>query len=166
MCVSKSNKNWFVLYTKPRCEKKVSEELSKLSIENYCPQFISVKQWSDRKKKVKEPLFKSYVFVYLGDQEKDIVFQVSGVVRYLFWLGKHAIVRNEEIIAIKDFLSEVNSYKERNLEFTYLQELQIVQGPFKGKTGRFLYKRKNQLILEVEALGVAIKAQMHHSFIV
>jgi transcription antitermination factor NusG len=61
----------------------------------------SVRQWSDRKKKVVVPLFNSYVFVQVADSDRSLVFQSVGAVRYLFWLGKPAIVRDEEIGTIK-----------------------------------------------------------------
>ena len=78
---------WYVIYTKPRNEKKVAERLQQIGITVYCPMITMIKQWSDRKKKVQIPLLNSYVFVCLEDKEREKVFQVSGVVRYLFWLG-------------------------------------------------------------------------------
>ena len=77
---------WYVLYTKSRQEKKVTEALNLLGVNAYCPVVTTMKQWSDRKKKVEEPLIKSYVFVNLEESNRDIVFEVPGVVRYLFWL--------------------------------------------------------------------------------
>ena len=52
---------WYALYTKPRWEKKVAKALEKIGIIVYCPMITEVRQWSDRKKKVTLPLFKSYV---------------------------------------------------------------------------------------------------------
>ena len=60
-----------------------------------------IKQWSDRKKKVEIPLINSYVFVNIEDKNRNIVFEVSGVVRYLFWLGKPAVIQEQEIEALK-----------------------------------------------------------------
>ena len=81
---------WFALYTKPRNEKKVAENLAALGIEVYCPLVTTIKQWSDRKKKVESPLIPSYVFVKIEEANRKEVFQVSGVVQYVFWLGKPA----------------------------------------------------------------------------
>ncbi|MDT0651627.1 UpxY family transcription antiterminator, partial [Autumnicola edwardsiae] len=88
---------WYVLYTKPKWELKVYENLQKKDIKAYCPTVTEVKQWSDRKKKITAPLFRSYIFVYLAEKERSEVFEVPGVVRYLYWLGKPAIVRDVEI---------------------------------------------------------------------
>jgi transcription antitermination factor NusG len=89
--------NWYVVYTKPKWEKKVAEQLKK-GIACYCPLVTQVRQWSDRKKKVEVPLFNSYVLVA---RSTKIWFSIGRVVRYLFWLGKPAIVRDEEIDTIK-----------------------------------------------------------------
>ena len=96
--------SWYVLYTKPRTEKRVAESLEQMGVEVYCPLITEIKQWKDRKKKLKTPLFKSYVFIKLEEKNRNRVFDVPGVVRYLFWLGKPAIVRNEEIEVIQEWL--------------------------------------------------------------
>ena len=67
--------NWYVLYTKSRNEKLVAERLKEIGIETYCPVLKKVKQWSDRKKVVEEPLFKSYVFVRLEEHNRKDVFK-------------------------------------------------------------------------------------------
>ncbi len=80
--------NWYVVYTKPKWEKKVAEQLKNAGVECYCPLIVKIHQWSDRKKKVEVPLFNSYVFVRLAEEDRNLVFQSTGAVRYLFWLGK------------------------------------------------------------------------------
>lgn len=155
--------HWYALYTKPRNEKKVAEKLADLGIEVYCPLVTTVKVWSDRKKKIKEPLFKSYVFVKINDHQRDVVFQSHGVVRYVFWLGKPAVIRDAEILAIQDFLQHTEIKEGHRIEFEYLQELDVLSGPFKGQKGKYLQKNKNRLILLIESLGMVIKAEMHHS---
>ena len=52
-----TEKKWYAVYTRPKWEKKVAELLSRKRIENYCPLNKSIKQWSDRKKTIFEPLF-------------------------------------------------------------------------------------------------------------
>ena len=95
---------WYVLYTRPKSEIKVAESLQKVAVQVYCPTITEVRQWSDRKKKVTVPLFRSYVFVKLKEKERYKVFDVPGVVRYLYWLGKPAIVRDAEIEIIQQWL--------------------------------------------------------------
>jgi len=83
---------WYVLYTKPRNEKKVTRLLQEKGVEVYCPMQESIKQWSDRKKKVQEPIFRSYVFVKMDDYETESarVLRTAGTVRFLWWLASRA----------------------------------------------------------------------------
>jgi len=163
-CETVNIPNWYVLYTKPKNEKKVAEQLSDFGLEVYCPLVKTMKVWSDRKKKVSEPLFKSYVFIKVTETQRDDAFEAHGVVRYLHWLGKPAVVREEEIEAIRNFLSETEDMTQ-NLEFEYLQELRVLHGPFKGREAKYLYTNKNKIILQVESLGIVIKAELHHSHV-
>jgi len=125
---------WYVLYTKPRQEKKVTDTLNAIGIEAYCPLVTVVKQWSDRKKKVQVPLINSYVFVNIEEHQREAVFKVSGIVRYLFWLGKPAVVRAVEIEALQQSLEGVVA----SFEVSAIQKdtiYKIPEGPFQGFEG-------------------------------
>ena len=89
--------NWFVLVTKPRNEKKVESRLNEIGIEAYCPVRTELRQWSDRKKKIKTPLLPSMLLVKISNNLRDIVFDIPHVRRYLFWKGQPAIVREDEV---------------------------------------------------------------------
>ncbi len=97
--------NWYVLHTKPRSEKKVEEELLSLGIHAYCPTRSEVRIWSDRKKKIDAPVLPSMVLVNIDDKNINRVFESSKVVRYMFWLGKRATVRQSEIDILKKYLN-------------------------------------------------------------
>jgi len=99
-------KIWYAVYTKPRWEKKVAAMLLEKGIENYCPVNKVTRQWSDRKKVVMEPVFKGYVFVKLEDNKKWQVKDVNGILNFVYWLGKPAVIRDEEIDTIRKFLNE------------------------------------------------------------
>jgi transcription antitermination factor NusG len=99
-------KNWYAVYTKPQCEKRVATQFSKKKIENYCP-LSCVETHNFRKHKlVFEPLFKSYVFVYITEAEIENLKKIDGVVNLLYWLGKPAIIKEDEIAAIKEFTND------------------------------------------------------------
>ena len=55
--------NWYAIYTRAKAEKKVYEQLERSGYEVYLPLTTTIKQWSDRKKKIKTPLISSYVFI-------------------------------------------------------------------------------------------------------
>lgn len=147
--------NWYALYTKPRNEKKVEEQLHKMGLEVFCPKVTVVKQWSDRKKKVSQPLIPSYVFIKIKEQERDLVFSVSGVVRYLFFLGKPAIIKESEINAMKETLN--HDFKEVGvMDLEKGQKFTIEEGTFKGQEATFLEQKGNKIILRLESLGIKL----------
>jgi transcription antitermination factor NusG len=152
--------NWYALYTKPRWEQKVAKELEKRDIEVYCPTITEVKQWSDRKKKVTSPLFKSYVFVYLEEKNRSQVFDVPGAVQYIFWLGKPAIIRQEEITTIKNWLEEDDV---ESVEVSHLSpgdRLTIAEGSFKGKEAVVQKVGKKRLKLVLKSLGLVVNVKV------
>ncbi|MBZ4041980.1 UpxY family transcription antiterminator [Flavobacterium hibisci] len=149
--------NWYVVYTKPKWEKKVAEKLNEIGIECYCPLFTQIKQWSDRKKKIEVPLFNSYVFVKLSDLDRNSVFQVAGVVRYLFWLGKPAIVRNEEILTIKQSLSNNNISNVSLVPYKKGDKVKLETGVFSSQNAIVQEVTNTHCIVVLESLGCILK---------
>ena len=148
-------KKWFVVYTKPQQELKVAEQLTTMGITNYCPTITLVKQYSDRKKKVTKPLLSSYVMVELEDKERNKVFACSGIVRYLFFLGKPAVVPFSEINLIQDHLNGVyNDSKVTTLSVG--DSHTITEGPFSGVSGRVVETDNTKVKLELASLGMSI----------
>jgi transcriptional antiterminator RfaH len=149
--------NWYVVYTKPKWEKKVAEKLIQAGIECYCPLITQIKQWSDRKKKIEVPLFNSYVFVHLADTDRNSVFQIAGVVRYLFWLGKPAIVRDEEINIIKTSLSAPNISDVSVSSIKIGDRITLESGAFSNQSAIVQEVSKTHYILVLESLGCILK---------
>ena len=148
-------KKWFVLYTKPQQELKVTDQLSAMGITSYCPTITLVKQYSDRKKKVTKPLISSYVMVKLEDKERQKVFSCSGIVRYLFFLGKPAVVPAFEINLMQDHLNGVyNDFKVTTLSVG--DSHTITEGPFSGVTGKVVETDNTKVKLELASLGMRI----------
>ncbi len=150
---------WYVLYTNPKAEKKVAEQLTKIGIVNYCPLITKVQQWSDRKKKLVAPLFSSYVFVNIEDNQRNSVFAVKGAVRYLFWLGNPAIVREDEIATIKNWLDNDSI----NIEIETVKpgdKLTISDGPFKSQSGIIQEVNKHTVRLVLESMGIVLTMKL------
>lgn len=158
-----SRKNWLVVYTKPRWEKKVYSLLTDNNIEAYCPLNKVRKKWSDRVKWLEEPLFKSYVFVRIGIEEQMDVRMINGVVNFVYWLGKPAVVKNKEIEVIRKFL---NDYEEVWAEPTELQrdtKVVIRQGAFMDKEARVVKVAKNKVRVVIESIGYSLVAVVARS---
>ena len=148
--------NWYVVYTKPKWEKKVAEQLNKFGITCYCPLITQVRQWSDRKKKIEVPLFNSYVFVQVAESDRNLVFQSTGAVRYLFWLGKPAIVRDEEINVIKGWLNAPETVAISVSPFQVGDTIELESGPFVSQKAIVKEVTNTHYVLVLEALGCVL----------
>ena len=148
-------KKWFVVFTRPQQELKVATQLSALGITNYCPTITLIKQYSDIKKKVTKPLLSSYVMVELEEKERNKVFACNGIVRYLFFLGKPAVVPANQINLMQDHLNGVyNDFKVTTLGVG--DSHTITQGPFSGVSGRVIETDNIKVKLELASLGMRI----------
>jgi len=154
-----NNKNWYVIITKPRSEQKVAKRLEDLGVEVYCPVKTEVRQWSDRTKKIKVPILPSMLLVRLMDVDRDQVFLASGVLRYLFWLGKPAIVSSKEIEILKETL--VSNYSKVSIEKMEVGDVIAVDGfgTLKEK-GTIKYFSGNQCWVVLHSLGYVVKLQI------
>jgi transcription antitermination factor NusG len=100
---------WTAFYTKPRNEKKAADRLISEGYNIYCPTRSVVKQWSDRKKKVTEPVFSSYIFANVNEISRPEILTNPSIVSNVHWLGKPAVIRDKEISEIRNFLNEFPS---------------------------------------------------------
>ena len=157
-------KKWYALYVKSRTEKKVSVELSYLEIEHYLPLQKVLKQWSDRKKWVEEPLFRSYIFVNITQAEYFKVLNVFGAVKYISFEGKAVIVPNQQIEAIRFYLNEKDPEKTDDLHWEKGQKVEVVSGSLTGLVGELVEVRgKHKVSIEIEAVGSALLLQIPKS---
>lgn len=152
---------WTAFYTKPRCEKKAADRLFAKGLEVYCPTRTVIKQWSDRKKKVLEPVFVSYLFGKVDDLSRTDFLMDPGVVSNVRWLGKPVIIRDQEILEIKAFLEEFTASDIVIKEFKEKQQVNITSGPLSGLTGIVKYSKGNKTILTLESLGLEIQAEIN-----
>ena len=144
-------KNWYVLYTSPRFEKRVRERLERNGVECYLPLHRCPRVWSDRVKLVDVPLFNSYIFVRCKAHEIYSMISINGVVRVVFYNGLPAIIRQEEIDAIKQFLEEA---KEKVL--CTGDEVEILTGSMKHRFGKIVKIKKKYVLLHIEQLAATV----------
>jgi len=151
--------NWYVVYTKPKWEKKVAERLNEIGVVTYCPLITKVSQWSDRKKTVSVPLFNSYIFVQTEEKDRNKIFAVTGAVRYLFWLGKPAVVRDSEIEAIQNWLRAPDDFELSIDKWQKGDTVILESGPFITQSATIQEVKQNHYILILESLGCVLKVK-------
>ena len=152
---------WYVLVTRPKWELKIYKALLGKGIEVCCPAYTSIRQWSDRKKKIKLPYFRGFVFVRLKESDRKLVFTVPGVVRYLFWQGKPAVVRDEEMAVMKEYLQEKGSANHILVErLAPGDKVTFKYGVLKDREAVVEEIEQNKILLVLPALGYRIRARM------
>lgn len=153
-----NSEKWYALYTNPRAEKKVAEALSLKGFENYLPLQTTIKQWSDRKKKVQEPLFKSYIFIKT-DLNRFLyeVLSIPGIIKFVK-IGKEVNPVRETIIqAIKLSLLHFDSVELAPANFSLNEKVKVIAGPLTGIEGHIAELSSNQYFaINIEQLGTSM----------
>lgn len=151
-------KKWYVVYTRPRWEKKVAGILLAKGIEHYCPLNKVMKQWSDRKKIVLEPLFKGYIFVRLEEAVKWEIKNIDGILNFVYWLGKPAVVKEEEIDTIRKFLQEFSGVEVIERQLNVNSRVLIKQGVLMNYHGVIIEITGNKAKVNIESMGIQLSA--------
>lgn len=153
---------WKALYVASRSEKKVMVRLAELGLEAYVPLRKEKRQWSDRKKTVVTPLINGYVFVKVNERNRDDVFKANGVIQFVRHNGGDAVIREEEIVVLKDI--ELKGYHAESSpleKFSLGDRTMIRHGQFKGMTG--IVERsagKETYTIYLESIGYSVKVNL------
>jgi transcription antitermination factor NusG len=157
------NKKWLAIYTRPRWEKKVNLLLQEKGVESYCPLNKVKRKWSDRVKIIEEPLFKSYVFVKVSDEEKTTVRMTTGVMNFVYWNKKPAIIKEKEILTIKRFLDEYRDVHVYPIELKLNDRVRVTSGSFMDHEGKVLGLRHKIVKVAIDSLGYILVAYIERS---
>jgi transcription antitermination factor NusG len=152
------SKKWLAVYTRPRWEKKVNQLLGEKGLESYCPLNKVRRKWSDRIKVVEEPLFKSYVFVRVAEEDRTHVRMTNGAINFVYWNGKPAIIKDREITAIKRFLDEYENVEARPVEWKVDQRVRVTNGTLMDHEGKVLDIRHKMVKVAIDSLGYILIA--------
>lgn len=154
------SQKWLAIYTKPRWEKKVAALLMQKGVETYCPLNKVRRQWSDRIKLVEEPLFKSYVFVKVTEDDRTTVRMTDGVINFVYWNGKPAVVKDKEIQVIRQFLDEYENVALVKLELRPGQQVRVAGGLLMDREGKIIELKNKVAKVQIESLGYMLVADI------
>ncbi|MBP6232657.1 MAG: UpxY family transcription antiterminator [Chitinophagaceae bacterium] len=157
------SRKWLAVYTRPRWEKKVNRLLTEKGLESYCPLNKVRRKWSDRMKVVEEPLFKSYVFVKVDNNDRIAVRMTNGAINFVYWDGKPAVIKEKEINAIKRFLNEYENVEANPVDLKVNQRVRITNGTLMDKEGKVLDVRHKTVKVAIESLGYILVAYIERS---
>ncbi len=149
-------KQWYVVYTKSRQEKKVAERLLSAGFEVYCPLVKVKKVWSDRLKTVEEPLLKSYCFVKCTEAQRSEVRYIPGIVQFLHWLSKPATVKDNIIEQLRINLGNFSAESIQIDTIKKGERIVVKTGVFKNQIGETILVKGTKLTMLLEQLGIKI----------
>ena len=161
--MSSLSKKWLAVYTRPRWEKKVNQLLQEKGTESYCPLNKIRRKWSDRVKVIEEPLFKSYVFVKISDEERTQVRMTPGIVNFVYWNGKPAVIKEKEIATIRRFLDDYEHVEADPMDIKINERVKITTGPLMDQEGKVLSVRHKTAQVAIDSLGYMLVAYIDRS---
>lgn len=153
---------WYAVYTKSRAEKQLHNNLVNHGIESFLPLVKALKQWSDRKKWVSEPLIRSYVFVKVSQKEFYKVLNLPGAVFYVSFNGQAASIPDEQILSLKTFWEKAN----RPIEIAFKKvspgsKIKISSGPMKGLSGEVIQIRgRRHIVIRLDCIGCNLHTEI------
>lgn len=159
-------KNWYIVYTKEKCEKKVSDLLTKKKIENFCPvNCRQIKQFN-RIKSVYVPLFNSYVFACVPESDIELLKQISHVVNIVYWKGVPAVIQNEEIEEIREFVADFQNIQLEKSNVILNSEPSLIDRPAYAIDGNMVMIKSKSVKVNIPSLGFTMIAKMNEKGVV
>ena len=159
------DKKWLVVYTKPKHEKMVESDLKKNNYETYLPLLKKRKQWSDRKKWIESPLFRSYIFVKADPKYILYLLKINGIVSIIKFGKEIAFVREKDLETIKKMITGGYEPKNENY-FLKGNPVTVDHGPLKGIVGEVLeVENQNRLVMRIEGIQKSISIKINQGFL-
>lgn len=156
-----TRRRWLVLYTRPRFEKKIRDQLVERAIECFLPLREEVRQWSDRKKVVESPLFSGYVFVFVHERERITALETDGALRYVSFGGKLAVVSNSTIDSLRIAITRPEDVRLEDTSLRLGQEVLVRHGPMSGLRGHLVeFRGGTRVAIRVEVINQIVSVEV------
>jgi transcription antitermination factor NusG len=157
---SATGRAWLVIYTKPRWEKKLADQLAAKGFTVYCPTQRVKRRWSDRTKWIDQPLFSSHLFIHIEPERRDAVYFTPGFVRFLFWNKRPAEVRETEIDTLKRWLNDFDHEAISIISLSKGSQVFVRSGPLQGSSATVLEQQGIKLELYLKDLQVKVSVDL------
>jgi len=156
------SENWYALYTAPRHEKRVAEQIGRQGVACYLPLYRSIRRWKDRRKELALVLFPGYVFVRIALRDRVRVLQLPGAVRFVSFNGQPAPLPEFEIESLRSRVGK------RGVEpHPYLQvgrRVRVRSGPLEGLEG-IIQRTKDscRIVFSIELISRSVAVEVDES---
>lgn len=140
-------------------EKKVSDSLTKQGIENYLPMQETIRQWSDRRKRVKVLVISMMIFVHVTEADRIQVLQHPSVIHYLSdkEIHKPIVIPDDQMDRFRFMLDYSEDAVEMSSEPLVVGEaVRVIKGPLIGLEGTLVKAdQKTKVAISIDSLGCA-----------
>ncbi|MDE1462138.1 UpxY family transcription antiterminator [Spartinivicinus poritis] len=148
-----NRRDWYAVYTRANCEAKLAAGLTDKSVENFYPVIEETRLWSDRKKKIKVPIFPSYIFVYINNDEFYRVKKASGFSHFVSLKSEPIVIPESQINAVKQLLNSSYQWQTKVSTLNKGTKIEITDGPLQGYIGVLVADAtQNNVAIEIPAL--------------
>ncbi|TCD47504.1 UpxY family transcription antiterminator [Chlorobium sp. N1] len=154
--------HWYAVYVRSRYEKKVHQWLEEKELTAFLPLMETVRQWSDRKKKVQEPLFRGYVFVCIDMRKEHVkVLDTEGVVRFVGIGRVPSVVGERDIEWLKTLVHEPDALHRTVDSMPAGRKVRVLAGPFRGMEGVVVKQgRQERIVVFFESIMQGIEVSI------
>jgi transcriptional antiterminator RfaH len=161
------NKSWYALYAKPRSEKKLRDRLVEKGITTYLPLQKQLRQWSDRKKWVEEPIFRGYIFVKASEKDFQSILNTPGTVNFVRFGGKPAQVDASQLEAVHRIINYADHYDVDDIDFAKGEKVRIDFGSLKGIEGEWIsWRGHKRVAVQIHQLGRLLAVEVPAAHVV
>ena len=161
-----NGRKWYAAYTNSRAEKKVLKELKQQGIEAYLPLQKRLKQWSDRRKWIEEPLIRCYIFVKIDKRDYYRVLNTLGVVRYITFEGTAVPIPEDQIDVLRKIVATEADVEVTSEKFAPGDKVKVVSGPMHGLEGELVDFRGNRrVMIKIEHIGQQLLVSIPAGFL-
>jgi transcription antitermination factor NusG len=154
---------WYAAYTNARHEKTVARQAEERRIDCFLPLYKSVRRWKDRKKVIELPLFPGYVFLHIAFKDRLQVLQLAGVVQFVSFNGKPAVLPDNEIEGLRNGLAR-GAGAEPHPYLKIGRRVRVSGGPMTGAEG-ILVRRKDKfrVVLSIHLIQRSVAVEVDES---
>jgi transcription antitermination factor NusG len=151
---------WYAFYTRSRAEKKVYERLQEMDVTAFLPLITYERRWKDRKSKVEEPLFKSYLFAKFDYKFRFNIFPINGLIKIVNFKGEPAAIPDWQIESLKKIINNKNEFQLEK----YIRQgalVKIMDGPLKDVIGTVKeIKGKSRLMISIDGVQQSLSVSV------
>jgi transcription elongation factor/antiterminator RfaH len=151
---------WYALQCRLRKESQIADHLESQGLECFLPKYKSLREWSDRKKEVEQPLFPGYLFCRFDYTQRRPVVLTLGVLQVVGCGRTPMPIEDREIEAIQIAVaSGVPSQPWPYLEVG--ERVRIHAGKLSGVEGILVYfKGNHRVVLSVSLLQRSVALEV------